>query len=116
MDPDRKFRLKRSDDRQALRVWLCCAAALSAVSLLVYGRVLRGVYLSDDFLYIAWWRDGFLTLLRKVTIDSYPRMIRPLPAIMWGLSDVAGGYVALHVLSLLVHAINGSLVAFLVWH
>lgn len=86
-------------------------AALAGLVLLLYGRHLAGGYLADDFLYLSWWREGWGELLRKVTVDSDPRMIRPLPALAWALSELPAGAALQHGLSLLAHALCGALVA-----
>ena len=70
-------------------------------------------FLSDDFLYLAWAGDGPAELFRRLTVDSYPQVIRPLPGLGWWLASVlggAGGGLFLHLVSLLLHALSSLLV------
>ncbi|MEM8961645.1 MAG: hypothetical protein AAGD38_09215 [Acidobacteriota bacterium] len=81
---------------------------LPALALLVYGRHIGDGFLSDDFLYATWATEGVGELLRRVTIDSEPQMIRPLPALAWLLPDDA---TVQHLLSILLHGLTAMLVA-----
>lgn len=89
-----------------MRFWL-----FPALCLLLYGRQLTVGYLADDFLYLRWLDQGLDELLRKVTVDSDPQMIRPLPALAWLLSWLPGGAVLQHGLSLLLHTVVATLLA-----
>ena len=78
--------------------------------LLLYGRHLGDSLLSDDFLYAFWLADGGPAhLLTKVTTDSFPRMIRPLPMLGFLLGALFGP-AAQHALSLALHAACAGLV------
>jgi hypothetical protein len=94
------------------------AATLTALpallAVLLYGRHLADGFVADDFGYATWARDGVATLLRYLTVDSSPQVIRPLPGLAWMLATLPLGAVALHGLSMLLHAANGLLVAALV--
>lgn len=90
-------------DRFAVQLGL-----LLALSWLLYGWLLGVGYLADDFLFLGWRADGLGTLLRRVTVDSQPQMLRPLPVLLWGLP---GGAALLHALSLSLHGLAGALVA-----
>jgi len=94
------------------------AAALTALpallAVLLYGRHLADGFAADDFGYATWARDGLATLLRYLTVDSSPQVIRPLPGLAWMLATLPLGAVVLHGLSVLLHAANGLLVAALV--
>ncbi len=94
------------------------AAALPALpallAVLLYGRHLADGFTADDFGYATWARDGLATLLRYLTVDSSPQVIRPLPGLAWMLATLPLGAVVLHGLSVLLHAANGLLVAALV--
>jgi hypothetical protein len=91
------------------------AAALPAVlAVVLYGRHLADGFLADDFGYATWARDGLATLLRYLTVDSSPQVIRPLPGLAWMLATLPLGATVLHCLSMLLHAANGLLVAALV--
>jgi hypothetical protein len=103
------------DSAQERWIWLRFFVGLLALAVLVFGRNLGDTFLSDDYLYVDKWRDGLGALLRSVTVASYPQMIRPWPALFWMLSSLTAGHVMLHVLSLLLHAANGSLLALLIW-
>jgi len=88
--------------------------ALAGLSVVLTGvayatHVVDG-YLSDDFLYLDWLGGGLGALLRRVTVDSYPRMIRPLPALAWTLSNLPAGAGSLHAFSVLLHCANAILV------
>jgi hypothetical protein len=89
---------------------LAVPATLGLLTLLIYGKHLGDGYLADDFLFLSWWRDGIGELLRRVTVDANPRVIRPLPALAWGLSELPGGAAVHHGLSLLVHAATAWMV------
>ncbi len=95
--------------------WLRLLAGIGALALVVYGRNLGDGFLSDDYVYLASARRSLLTLLRRVTVDSYPQTLRPVAAIPWMLEGVWGAPVVLHVISLIVHAVSASLIAWLVW-
>jgi len=87
-------------------------AALGTLVLVLYGRHLGDGYLGDDFLFLAWLEEeGFAGLLRRLTVDSMPRVIRPLPAFAWLLGDLPAGAALHHALSLLLHGTTGVLVA-----
>lgn len=97
------------------------AAALTALTalpallaVLLYGQHLADGFVSDDFGYAAWARDGLTTLLRYLTVDSSPQVIRPLPGLAWMLATLPLGAALLHGLSVLLHAANGLLAAALV--
>ncbi len=91
---------------------LLAAPALLAVAL--YARSLGCGFLADDFLYLHWARIGVATLLRRVTVDSQPQMIRPLPAAGWLLGGLPGGAALLHGIAVALHAAAGLLVAAIV--
>jgi hypothetical protein len=93
---------------------LLAVPALLAVAL--YARSLGCGFLADDFLYLHWAQMGLGALLRRVTVDSQPQMIRPLPAVGWLLGGLPGGAVWLHGLAVCVHAAAGLLVAAIVRH
>ncbi len=84
---------------------------LSALVAVLYGNHLGDGYLSDDYLYLGWAEQGLGELLRHVTVDSAPRMLRPLPALTWLLDRFDHGAVLLHALALGLHALAGILVA-----
>lgn len=86
-------------------------AGLILLVLLIYGRNLDDGYLADDFLYLTWLDEGLGTLFDRVTIDSYPRMLRPIPALFWLVSRVPAGSVLQHLLSLGLHVATALLVA-----
>ena len=86
----------------------------SALGFALYGSGLGIGYLSDDFLYLAWLDQGFDELLRKLTTDSYPRMIRPITAFGWLLSWLPAGAWLQHALSVALHVCNALLVTLLV--
>lgn len=69
-------------------------------------------FLSDDFLYLAWAGDGPGTILGRLTVDSYPRMVRPLPGLVWWLGAAlpTAGALVLHLLSALLHGAAAFLV------
>ena len=100
------------------RVPALAAAALTALpallAVVLYGRHLADGFVADDFGYATWARDGLATLLRYLTVDSSPQMIRPLPGLAWMLATLPLGAAVLHGLSVLLHAANGLLVAALV--
>ncbi len=103
-------RLPRSPRAAAL-----AAAALPALlTVLLYGRHVADGFVADDFGYAIWARTGLVTILRFVTVDSSPQMIRPLPAVAWMLATLPLGAALLHGLSVLLHAANGLLVAAIV--
>ena len=79
--------------------------------MLLYGHHLGDGYLADDYLYLGWLDHGLTELLRRVTWQSDPQMIRPLPALAWMLSWIPGGAVAQHALSLILHGLTGGLLA-----
>ena len=92
---------------------LACALRMAPVilALALYAPALGVGYLADDFLYLNWMRSGWGVLLRHVTTSSNPQMIRPLSASAWALGALRHGPLLLHVLSLLLHALAGLLVA-----
>jgi hypothetical protein len=82
---------------------------------LIYGRYLSIGFLGDDFLYLTWANEGFIRLVRAVSIDSaYPQMIRPLPVMPWMIGLVPGGALILHTLSLALHGFNACLIGCIV--
>lgn len=88
--------------------------ATPAVAALALYAGFSGVgFLADDFLYLRWSRLGLETLLARVTIASDPQMLRPLPALVWHLLGAAQGALAMHWLSILLHAAASSLVGLL---
>jgi hypothetical protein len=89
------------------------AILLFLAGLVIFGSHLQDGYLSDDFLFVLWAKRSLATLLAKLTFDSYPQVIRPLPALAWMLSRRASGSLLLHGLSLMVHAANSVLVLIL---
>ncbi len=91
------------------------ATALAALAAALYGRHLGDAYLSDDYLYLAWAEQGLTELLRRVTVDSAPQMLRPLPALPWLLGRFEHGAVLLHALGVALHALAGFLVARIAW-
>ncbi len=96
--------------------WLEVAVPLSLLTAVLYGGHLGDGYLSDDFLYLGWAEQGLGELLRHVTVDSDPQMLRPLPALAWLLDRFDHGAVLLHILALILHAVAGILVARIAWH
>jgi hypothetical protein len=58
--------------------WVAACALLALVALL-YGRYIRNGILSDDYLYATWAGESVGSLLRHLTVDSYPKVLRPLP-------------------------------------
>jgi hypothetical protein len=82
------------------------AFALIAVTALLYGSHLADGLLSDDFLYASWASESFGSLLRHLTIDSYPKVLRPVPALFWLATRAESGHFLLHLLSILVHGAN----------
>jgi hypothetical protein len=89
--------------------WVAACVLLALVAL-VYGRHLRDGLLSDDYLYASWAGESVGSLLRHVTVDSYPKVLRPLPALLWVATRLPEGVLLLHLLSLLVHAANAFLI------
>jgi hypothetical protein len=89
------------------------AILLFLAGLVIFGSHLQDGYLSDDFLFVLWAKRSLATLLAKLTVKSYPQVIRPLPALAWMLSRCASGSLLLHGLSLMVHAANSVLVLIL---
>ena len=91
------------------------AAALTVLpallAALLYGRHLAEGLVADDFEYASWAHAGLGTLLRHVTVDSSPQMVRPLPGLVWTLAALPLGAALLHGLSVLLHAANGLLIA-----
>lgn len=81
------------------------------VTLLIYGTHLNEGLLADDFLYAHWLDQGFDELLRRLTLASDPRMIRPLPGLGWWVASGTGGVWVQHALSLLLHTLCAFLVA-----
>lgn len=81
------------------------------LAVILYGRHLGGGYLADDFLYLHWLEQGLNELLERVTWQSNPQMLRPLPAFPWMLSWLPGGAIWQHGLSVLLHASVGGLLA-----
>jgi hypothetical protein len=96
---------------EASRYRFTVPATLALLTFLIYGRHLVDGYLADDFLFLSWWNEGLGELLRRVTVDANPRMIRPLPALAWGLYELPGGAAVHHALSLVVHAACAWMVA-----
>jgi hypothetical protein len=86
------------------------AAVLASFALLIYGRQLGISFLSDDFVYVQWAAGGVRSLLRWTTIDSTPRMIRPLPAMLWLLASLPGAAFLLHATSFAMHVLNACLI------
>jgi len=68
-------------------------------------------YLSDDFLFLAWSRQD--VLLSKLSLGSYPQVLRPLAAVLWALPAAVPAGVR-HALCILLHAANATLVSELV--
>src|SRR5205807_6366514 len=93
---------------------LAAAALPAGLAVLLYGRHVADGLAADDFAYAIRARTGLATLLRFVTIDSSPQMMRPLPALAWMLATLPRGAALLHCLSVLLHAANGLLVAAIV--
>jgi hypothetical protein len=97
------------------------AAAVPALlpvvlAVLLYGRHVADGFVGDDFAYAAWAREGIGYLMRRFLHGSshWQQSIRPLPGLPWMLSRLAGGAQLMHGLSLLLHAVNGLLVAAIV--
>jgi hypothetical protein len=84
---------------------------LLALVLLVYGGNLGDGPLADDELYLERAERGATPLLRSVTIDSSPQMIRPWPAMFWLLPAGRAQLPLLHLFSLLLHAGVAALIA-----
>jgi hypothetical protein len=85
----------------------------SAIAIGVSAAVALGAFawtlglgpLSDDFVLQRWAMAG------DWTPDGWPH-VRPLPLALWRLAfDSGGGWTALHVLNVVVHALNAGLVA-----
>ena len=83
---------------------------LLLLSVVLYGSHLFDGFLSDDYLYLSWAAEGTSHLLAKVTFDSYPRMIRPWPAIPWAIAAGQTGML-LHAVAILLHAAIAFLIA-----
>ena len=85
-----------------------------AVAAVLYGPSLGIGYLGDDFLYLEWLDQGFGELLRKLTVDSNPRVIRPLSTLGWTLTQLPAGGFLLHALSLGLHTLTALMVVVLI--
>jgi hypothetical protein len=103
------------------RRWRLAAAAVPALAVvllavLLYGRHVADGFLGDDFAYASWARQGIGLLMRRFLRGSshWQQSIRPLAGLTWMLSRWAGGAQLLHGLSLLLHAVNGLLIAAIV--
>jgi hypothetical protein len=84
---------------------------LLALTFVLFGSHVGDGLLSDDFSYVAHSRGGLVRLLRALTIDSsYPRTLRPIPALVWTLSSLRGGADLLHVVSLVLHTAIGGVI------
>jgi hypothetical protein len=84
-------------------------AALMVLPVILFARHLTDGLLSDDFLYARWANESFSTLILRLTVDSYPKVLRPVLAPLWLLSGSAPGVVAMHLLSLLLHGAIAAL-------
>jgi hypothetical protein len=93
---------------------LAAAAVPALLAVLLYGRHVADGFVADDFGYAIWARGGLATLLRFLTVDSRPQMIRPLPGLAWMLATLPLGAALLHCISVSLHAANGLLVAAMV--
>lgn len=87
------------------------ALLLLVLVLVIYGANLGDGPLSDDELYLERSGRGALVLLRAVTVDSAPQMIRPWPALFWLWPAGLAKLPLLHLISLLLHAGVATLVA-----
>jgi hypothetical protein len=85
-------------------------AGFVGLAFAIFASHLRDGYLSDDFQYVLWARRSIGTLLAHLTIASYPRVLRPLPAFAWLLSRLAAGPLWLHLLALAIHGVNSALI------
>lgn len=88
-------------------------AGLVPLSFLAYGSHVFDPPLSDDFVALRSAQHGLATLVRAATVDSYPRTIRPLPALLWGLRLPPADLSLIHIAGLATHGANGALVGLL---
>ena len=84
---------------------------LPALVFSVYGQLLLTGFLSDDFLFLGWASQGWGELLARVTAQSYPQVIRPLPALAWPVGLFTHGALWLRILSLGLHSLNAVLLS-----
>jgi hypothetical protein len=89
---------------------LLLLGGFAGLAVAIFASHLRDGYLSDDFQYVLWARRSIGTLLAHLTIASYPRVLRPLPAFAWLLSRLAAGPLWLHLLALAIHGVNSALI------
>jgi hypothetical protein len=101
---------RAADLRETPKGSWVAACVLFALVALLYGRQIRDGLLSDDYLYASWAGESVGSLLRHVTVDSYPKVLRPLPALLWVAIRLPQGDLLLHLLSLLLHAANAFLI------
>lgn len=91
------------------------ALLMSAVTLLAYGDALRLPFFFDDMTHYVWLRGQTLT---SIFVDAAGRpYYRPLQFFLWKLYETLTGVdtvVGYHALTLLVHAIDATLVVVLV--
>jgi hypothetical protein len=81
------------------------AVLMALVAAIAYSRALSVGFLSDDYVIQSWILDG------RVPWDG-SRFVRPVALTLWHvILSLAGGSVALHVLSIALHATNGALAA-----
>ena len=79
---------------------------LAVLGVIVFGRHTGDGFLSDDFLFLDAAGNGVGALLQYFTGGSYPKLIRPLPGLLWLLGPLPMGAAVLHVISILVHLLN----------
>ena len=85
----------------AVRMWPVAVPAVAAIA--AFGWTLALGPLSDDYVLRSWAIAG------DWTPDAWP-FVRPLPLAMWQAIAVAGGgWTALHILNLLLHALTSAL-------
>jgi hypothetical protein len=88
--------------RRELLLFFSTALALGFA---MYGASLTSVPLSDDFLFLSWAKSALGTIVRAVTVTSFPRMLRPLPAVLWwAAARVAYPILWLRLVALGMHA------------
>lgn len=92
-------------------MWRVTAFALAALAFGIYGVHLGDGFLSDDFVYAHDAGEGLGQLVRRLTVDSYPRSLRPLPALVWLLARLPDGAFFIRLVDLLLHWLNAFLLA-----
>ena len=102
--------------RHPLLFALLLAALALGGTLLLYGEALRLPFLFDDMIHMRWLEGE--TLSSIWTGAEGLGYYRPLTMSVWKLDDLllgANDPLRLHLLNLLLHALNGALTAFIAW-